>query len=79
MHFPFSNVTKIVNKELTCQQNFKEQGADGPKWASSVTPVIGGKTGGKPGAPTAIGNGTNADKVDDGVEEARKFIEAFKL
>lgn len=60
-------------------QYFKEQGADGPKWASSVTPVIGGKTGGKPGAPTAIGNGTNAEKVDDGVEEARKFIENFKL
>jgi alanyl-tRNA synthetase len=41
--------------------------------------VIGGKTGGKPGAPTAIGNGTNADKVDEGVEEARKWIEGFKL
>ncbi|KAF1968968.1 alanyl-tRNA synthetase [Bimuria novae-zelandiae CBS 107.79] len=58
---------------------FKEQGADGPQWAGSVTPVIGGKTGGKTGAPTAIGNGTNAEKVDDGVEEARKFIEGFKL
>jgi alanyl-tRNA synthetase len=41
--------------------------------------VIGGKTGGKPGAPTAIGNGTNAEKVDEGVEEARRWIENFKL
>ncbi|KAF2634937.1 alanyl-tRNA synthetase-like protein [Massarina eburnea CBS 473.64] len=58
---------------------FKAQGADGPKWASSVTPIIGGKAGGKAGAPTAIGNGTNAEKVEQGVEEARKWIENFKL
>ncbi|KAF1959157.1 hypothetical protein CC80DRAFT_490128 [Byssothecium circinans] len=60
-------------------QPFRDQGADGPKWASSVTPVIGGKAGGKAGAPTAIGNGTIADKVEQGVEEARKWIEGFKL
>ncbi|EMD94462.1 hypothetical protein COCC4DRAFT_177516 [Bipolaris maydis ATCC 48331] len=58
---------------------FKNAGADGPKWASAVTPIIGGKAGGKPGAPTAIGQGTNVDKVDEGVEEARKWIENFKL
>ena len=40
---------------------------------------MGGKAGGKPGAPSAIGQGTNADKVDEGVEEARKYIENFKL
>lgn len=44
-----------------------------------MTPVIGGKAGGKAGAPTAIGNGTNADKVEQGVEEARKWIENFKI
>ncbi|EDU50574.1 AlaS Alanyl-tRNA synthetase [Pyrenophora tritici-repentis] len=58
---------------------FKNAGADGPKWASAVTPIIGGKAGGKPGAPTAIGQGTNADKVDEGVEEARKWIEGLKI
>ncbi|CAO2657002.1 Nn.00g058050.m01.CDS01 [Neocucurbitaria sp. VM-36] len=58
---------------------FKAAGADGPKWASAVTPIIGGKAGGKPGAPTAIGQGTNADKVDEGVEEARRWIEGIKL
>jgi alanyl-tRNA synthetase len=41
--------------------------------------VVGGKAGGKPGAQTAIGQGTNAEKVDEGVEEARKFIEGLKL
>ncbi|PVI03680.1 hypothetical protein DM02DRAFT_520160 [Periconia macrospinosa] len=60
-------------------EQFKTQGADGPKWASAVTPVIGGKAGGKAGAPTAIGNGTNTDKVEEGVEEARKWIENFKI
>ncbi|KAH6879172.1 tRNA synthetases class II (A)-domain-containing protein [Alternaria rosae] len=58
---------------------FKNAGADGPKWAAAVTPIIGGKAGGKPGAPTAIGQGTNADKVDEGVAEATKFIESLKL
>ncbi|KAL6711960.1 Alanine--tRNA ligase [Coniothyrium glycines] len=58
---------------------FKAAGADGPKWASAVTPVIGGKAGGKPGANTAIGQGTNTDKIDEGVEEARKWIEGIKL
>jgi alanyl-tRNA synthetase len=64
---------------LTKQQKHKAAGADGPKWAAAVTPVIGGKAGGKPGAQTAIGQGTNAEKVDEGVEEARKFIEGLKL
>ncbi|KAF3001431.1 Alanine--tRNA ligase [Curvularia kusanoi] len=58
---------------------FKAKGADGPKWAGAVTPVIGGKAGGKPGAATAIGQGTEAEKVDAGVEEARKWIEALSL
>jgi alanyl-tRNA synthetase len=61
------------------RQAHKAKGADGPKWASSVTPIIGGKAGGKPGAPTAIGQGTNADKVDEGVDEATKWIEKLAL
>ncbi|KAF2846835.1 alanyl-tRNA synthetase-like protein [Plenodomus tracheiphilus IPT5] len=58
---------------------FKAAGADGPKWASAVTPIIGGKAGGKAGAATAIGQGTHAEKVDEGVEEARKWIEKLGL
>jgi hypothetical protein len=65
--------------DLHSQQPSNTAGADGPKWAAAVTPIIGGKAGGKPGAPTAIGQGTNADKVDDGVEEARRWIEAIKM
>jgi alanyl-tRNA synthetase len=61
------------------KQQHKAAGADGPKWAGAVTPIIGGKAGGKPGAQTAIGQGTNADKVDAGVEEATKFIEGLKI
>ena len=44
-----------------------------------MTPIIGGKAGGKPGANTAIGQGMNTDKIDEGVEEARKWIEGIKL
>ncbi|QRC98658.1 alanine--tRNA (Ala) ligase [Parastagonospora nodorum SN15] len=69
---------KVVHGCYVAEQH-KAAGADGPKWASFVTPIIGGKAGGKPGAPTAIGQGTNADKVDDGVAEATKFIEQLKL
>jgi alanyl-tRNA synthetase len=61
------------------EQQHKAAGADGPKWASAVTPIIGGKAGGKPGAATAIGQGTNADKVDEGVDEATRWIEGLKL
>ena len=53
---------------------FKAKGADGPKWATAVTHIVGGKAGGKPGAPTAVGQGTNAHKVDEGVEEATRWI-----
>jgi alanyl-tRNA synthetase len=44
-----------------------------------VTNIVGGKAGGKPGAPTAIGQGTNAQKVDEGVEEATRWIEKLAL
>ncbi|KAF2869425.1 tRNA synthetases class II (A)-domain-containing protein [Massariosphaeria phaeospora] len=60
-------------------EHFKAQGADGPKWAKTVTDIVGGKAGGKPGAPTASGQGTDAERVDEGVEEARKWIENFKI
>ncbi|KAF2789945.1 hypothetical protein K505DRAFT_420152 [Melanomma pulvis-pyrius CBS 109.77] len=60
-------------------EHFSTQGASGPEWAGHVAKTIGGKAGGKPGAPTAIGQGTNAEKVDEGIEEARKWIEKFKM
>ncbi|KAF2468262.1 alanyl-tRNA synthetase-like protein [Lindgomyces ingoldianus] len=60
-------------------EHFSSQGASGPEWAGHVAKIVGGKAGGKPGAPTAIGQGTNATKVDEGVEEARRWIEKFKM
>jgi alanyl-tRNA synthetase len=38
---------------------------------------VGGKAGGK--GPTSLGSGTSPDKVDDGVEVARQFLEKFKI
>lgn len=46
-------------------------------WANTVAGVVGGKAGGK--GATSVGNGTNVDKVEDGVEEARKYLEKFGL
>ena len=79
--FFYSLLPFFLDKRLLTYttQPFKNAGADGPKWAAAVTPIIGGKAGGKPGAHTAIGQGTNADKVDEGVAEATKFIESLKL
>ncbi|GAM38798.1 alanine-tRNA ligase [Talaromyces pinophilus] len=47
------------------------------EWANAVSGAVGGKAGGK--APTAIGNGTNPDKVDEGVALATEYLEKFKL
>ena len=38
---------------------------------------MGGKAGAK--GPTASGNGTNAEKVDEAVEAARKYLEGLGL
>jgi alanyl-tRNA synthetase len=42
-------------------------------WANAVAGVVGGKAGGK--GATSVGNGTDTKKVEDGVEEARQWIE----
>lgn len=53
------------------------KGADASKWASAVAEIVGGKAGGK--GATSLGQGTNADKADDGVEAARKYLEGLSL
>ncbi|KAF2498436.1 hypothetical protein BU16DRAFT_524550 [Lophium mytilinum] len=58
-------------------EHFSTQGASAAEWSKTVAGVIGGKAGGK--GATSIGQGTNADKVDQGVEEATKYLEKFKL
>jgi alanyl-tRNA synthetase len=72
-------INSVIERFTNVVQHFSTQGASGPEWATHVSKVIGGKAGGKAGAPTAIGQGTNADKIDEGVEEARKYIENFKI
>lgn len=52
-------------------------GADGPSWSAAVSEAVGGKAGGK--GATSVGNGTNPDKADEGVEVARKWIEKFTI
>ncbi|KXJ89596.1 alanyl-tRNA synthetase [Microdochium bolleyi] len=54
------------------------KGVTAEKWAAAVTDVVGGKSGGK--EPTRQGQGTNADKIEDAVEVARKWLdEKLKL
>ena len=53
------------------------KGADASKWATEVAGVVGGKAGGK--GATSLGQGTSPDKVDEGVEVARKYLESLGL
>ena len=55
----------------------QSKGADAAKWSSEVAGVVGGKAGGK--GATSLGQGTNAEKVDDAVELARKYLQDLKL
>jgi alanyl-tRNA synthetase len=58
-------------------QQHNSKGVVASEWASEVAKTVGGKAGGK--GPTSLGSGTNADKVDDGVEAARHFLEKFQI
>ncbi|RYP07823.1 hypothetical protein DL764_002278 [Monosporascus ibericus] len=54
------------------------QGVTAEKWASAVTEVVGGKSGGK--EPTRQGQGTNAEKIDEAVAVAERWLaEKLKL
>lgn len=49
------------------------KGVTAEKWAAAVSEIVGGKSGGK--EPTRQGTGSNADKIDNAVETARKWLE----
>ncbi|OQN95605.1 Alanine--tRNA ligase [Cryoendolithus antarcticus] len=53
------------------------KGADAGKWSTTVAGVVGGKAGGK--GATSFGQGTEAEKVDEGVEAARQYLEGLGL
>ncbi|KKK23794.1 alanyl-tRNA synthetase, cytoplasmic, partial [Aspergillus ochraceoroseus] len=58
-------------------KTMSDQGASASEWASTVSRAVGGKAGGK--GPTSIGNGINADKVDDAITLASEYLSRFKL
>jgi len=58
-------------------QAYSKQGASASDWTAEVAKAVGGKAGGK--GATSIGNGTNVDKMDEGLESATKYLQQFKL
>lgn len=76
----FSTVTLLKNLHeifTDIEQEASKQGASANEWASTISKIVGGKAGGK--APTSIGNGTSAEKVDEALDAARKYLECFHL
>lgn len=53
--------------------DLSSKGVTAEQWSGAVSAVVGGKAGGK--EPTRQGQGTNADKIDEAVETARKWLE----
>ncbi|KAG6013087.1 Alanine--tRNA ligase [Claviceps pusilla] len=49
------------------------KGITAEQWAAVVSNVVGGRSGGK--EPTRQGQGTNPEKIDEAVEQARKWLE----
>ncbi|OAA46852.1 alanyl-tRNA synthetase [Metarhizium rileyi] len=49
------------------------KGVTAEQWASAVSEVLGGRSGGK--EPTRQGQGTKPENIDDAVEAARKWLE----
>ncbi|KAL9060467.1 MAG: hypothetical protein Q9162_000640 [Coniocarpon cinnabarinum] len=52
-------------------------GVNASEWANAVAGAVGGKAGGK--GPTSVGNGTNVDKVDEGVKAAEEYLQKLKI
>ena len=52
-------------------------GAEATAWANAVTEKVGGKAGGK--GATCVGNGTQVDKIDEGVEAATQYLNKFSI
>ncbi|KAI1407751.1 tRNA synthetases class II (A)-domain-containing protein [Hypoxylon sp. FL1857] len=52
--------------------HFASKGVTAESWASAVSEVVGGKSGGR--EPTRQGQGTNADKIEEAVAIAEKWL-----
>ncbi|POR38986.1 Alanine--tRNA ligase, partial [Tolypocladium paradoxum] len=58
--------------------HLSSQGITAEQWAASVSEVVGGRSGGK--EPSRQGQGTNPEKIDEGVETATRWLnEKLKL
>ncbi|KAF4510242.1 hypothetical protein G6O67_002145 [Ophiocordyceps sinensis] len=58
--------------------HLSSQGVTAEQWAASVSEVVGGRSGGK--EPSRQGQGTQPEKIDEGVETATKWLqEKLKL
>ncbi|KAK8104162.1 tRNA synthetase class II [Apiospora kogelbergensis] len=53
--------------------DLSSKGVTAEQWSAAVSEVVGGKSGGK--EPTRQGQGTKAEKLDEAVETARKWLE----
>ncbi|KAI0126625.1 tRNA synthetases class II (A)-domain-containing protein [Xylariales sp. AK1849] len=53
--------------------DLSSKGVTAEKWSAAVSEVVGGKSGGK--EPTRQGQGEKAEKIDEAVETARKWLE----
>lgn len=73
----FIDQPHVIGTNSLLLQAASDLGLVPSEWANAVSGAVGGKAGGK--APTAIGNGTNPDKVDEGVALATAYLEKFKL
>lgn len=58
-------------------QEASKAGASANEWSATVSDIVGGKAGGK--APTSIGNGVHADKVDEALKAAEQYLQRFHL
>ncbi|KAK7984125.1 alanyl-trna synthetase [Apiospora arundinis] len=53
--------------------DLSSKGVTAEQWSAAVSEVVGGKSGGK--EPTRQGQGTKAEKMDEAIETARKWLE----
>lgn len=58
-------------------QEASKAGLSASEWASEISTVVGGKAVGK--GSTCVSNGPHAEKVDDAVEAATKYLDRFHL
>ena len=58
-------------------QQASKAGLSAGEWAVKVSNVVGGKAVGK--GSTCISNGPHAEKVDDAMDAATKYLDQFHL